>query len=313
MINNLIRKLISYLSFWCKNNKKISISQNGSIKIFIKKNLKKNYLIRKNLKKTHNIFNNQIYSLLKKENIENFLRENFIQKMFFLHNRFFVFFELKELKKATNWKFYKNLIKENSIGNPIRYFLYQDSSGNRINHVYHLSLLNKELNISLEKIKTVFEFGAGYGCMAHIFAKINSKIKYTCFDTHYVNLLQYYYLKNNNLDVSFSKKSNFHLTSNISDLKGKIIRTSKSIFIANWSLSETPMVFRKKIIPIIKNSEYILINFQEKFEDIDNLKYFIKLKSTMSKIYDIKIIKNKFYKGNILNKQNHYSFLGKKL
>ena len=313
MINNLIRKFISYLSFWCKKNKKNPVSQNSSIKIFINRNLKKNYLIKKNLKKTHNIFNNQIYSLLKKENIENFLRENFIQKMFFLHNRFFVFFELKELKKAINWKFYKNLIKENPIGNPIRYFLYQDSSGNRINHVYHLSLLNKELNISLEKIKTVFEFGAGYGCMAHIFSKINNKIKYTCFDTHYVNLLQYYYLKNNNLDVSFSKNSNFYLTSNVRDLKGKLVQTSKSIFIANWSLSETPMVFRKKIIPIIKNSEYILINFQEKFEDIDNLKYFIKLKSTMSKIYDIKIIKNKFYKGNILNKQNHYSFLGKKL
>jgi 16S rRNA G1207 methylase RsmC len=51
------------------------------------------------------------------------------------------------------------------------------------------------LKIDLKKdIKKVFEFGGGYGCMARIFSKINKNVKYTCFDTHYVNLLQYYYL-----------------------------------------------------------------------------------------------------------------------
>ena len=51
--------------------------------------------------------------------------------MFFLHNRLFV---LKELKEIQNLKlnFYKKLLKEDNIGNPIRYFLYLDSSGNRI-------------------------------------------------------------------------------------------------------------------------------------------------------------------------------------
>ena len=39
--------------------------------------------------------------------------------------------------------------------------------------------------------------------------KINKRIKYTAFDTPHVNLLQYYYLKHNNLDVGFSKKKSF--------------------------------------------------------------------------------------------------------
>ena len=51
-----------------------------------------------------------------------------------------------------------------------------------------------------------------------------------------------------------------------------------SLFIANWSLSETPIKFRKKFKIIIKKSKYILIAFQENFEDIDNLKYFYSLK-----------------------------------
>ncbi len=312
MISDYVRKLNSYLSFWCKNNIKINHSKDTLIRTFIKKNLIKKNINSKNLKKTHNIFNKKIFSLLQNENISNFLRESFIQKMFFLHNRFFVYAELNELKKDKKWTLYKKLINEDSIGNPIRYFLYSQSSGNRINHVYHLSILLSEFNIDLNKIKKVFEFGGGYGCMARIFSKIQPNIKYTCFDTHYVNLLQYYYLKHNNLNVGFSNRNNFSLTSNLQKIKDYSNNTIH-LFIANWSLSETPIKFRANFNSIIKKSEIILISFQEKFEDIDNLKYFIKLKSKISKKYKIKILKNKFYKGNILKKQNHYFFIAKKL
>ena len=58
--------------------------------------------------------------------------------------------------------------------------------------------------------------------MARIFSKINKRTTFTCFDTNIVNLLQYYYLKQNNLDVGFSKKNKFHLISNIK----KIIHAS---------------------------------------------------------------------------------------
>ena len=55
--------------------------------------------------------------------------------------------------------------------------------------------------------------------MARIFSKINNKIKYTCFDTFYVNLLQFYYLAGNNLNVGFKKKNNFFLSSNYKQIK----------------------------------------------------------------------------------------------
>ena len=233
--------------------------------------------------------------------------------MFFLHNRFFVYAELRELQKNKRWSLYKKLINEDIVGNPIRYFLYPDSSGNRINHVYHLNVLSRELNINLTDIKKVFEFGGGYGCMARIFSKLNKKIKYTCFDTHNVNLLQFYYLKHNNLDVGFSKKNDFFLNSNLKKVNKTYETKLKSLFIANWSLSETPKKFRKNFISIIKKNEFILICFQEKFEDIDNLKYFNNLRSKLSNKFAIKILKNKFYTGNMINKHNHYFFVGKKL
>ena len=313
MISDILRKLNSYLSFWIKNNKPINQNRDTLIRKYIQKKISENRIINKNLKETHNIFNKKLFLLLQKKDITNFLREGFIQKMFFLHNRFFVFDELKNLQNNKKWMLYKRLINEDAIGNPVRYFLYQNSSGNRVNHVYHLSVLSRELNINLTDIKKVFEFGGGYGCMARIFSKLNKKIKYTCFDTHYVNLLQYYYLKHNNLDVGFSKKNNFFLTSNLKKIKDNHGTNLKSLFIANWSLSETPNKFRKNFISIIKRNDFILICFQEKFEDINNLKYFNNLKRKISNKFMVKIIKNKFYTGNMINKHNHYFFVGKKL
>ena len=70
-------------------------------------------------------------------------------------------------------EFYKKILEEDNIGNPIRYFLYLKSSGNRINHVYHLNLLENQLRINIRSnVKKVYEFGGGYGCMARIFQKL---------------------------------------------------------------------------------------------------------------------------------------------
>ena len=66
------------------------------------------------------------------------------------------------------------------------------------------------------------------------FSKLIKNLRYTCFDTSYVNLLQYYYLKHNNLNVGFSKKNKIYLTSKVGMLEKNI-----DLFIANWSLSET--------------------------------------------------------------------------
>ncbi len=308
MISNILRKILSYLSAWYPN-KKISIKKDLKLKKLIYKRLTKINFDKKNLKKTHIEFNKKIHTLLKNKNTKNFLRYNFIQKMFFLHNRLFIYQELKEIKKSKNWKYFKYLIKEDHIGNPIRYFLYLESSGNRINHGYHLYILEKELNIYIKKeIKSVFEFGGGYGCMARIFSKINKRIKFTCFDTNFVNLLQFYYLKHNKLNVGFSKRNNFFLTSDVNDLTNKY-----DLFLANWSLSETPINYRKKFLIKIKNSKYIFISFQEKFENLNNLEYFKDISKLLSKKFKIKIIKNQFYHGNWFNKQNHYFLIGKKL
>lgn len=312
MISFILRKIISFLSFYYTNSKIINSKKNKKIKKIIfnqLQNINKTQAKSKNLNKTHINFNSKMLELLKSNHLEGFLRKDFIQKMFFLHNRLFVFNELLELKKSKKWGLYKRLLKEDEIGDPVRYFLYLQSSGNRINHTYHLHVLSEQLGLNIRKINEVFEFGGGYGCMARIFSKINNKINYTIFDTRIVNLLQFYYLKSLNLNVNFNKNK----IKLISKIKKTTKENKKSLFIANWSISEVPILFRKKFLKEITSREYFLISFQENFENINNLKYFQKMNNLLKKEFSCKILKNKFYKGNIFRKQNHYFFIGKKL
>ena len=94
MISSIFRKLLASLSFFYKNNLKLIKKNDPIILKTIKRKLNKLSFENKNLKKTHNIFNKKIIYLLKKESLTNFLRNNFVQKMFFVHNRLFI---LKEL------------------------------------------------------------------------------------------------------------------------------------------------------------------------------------------------------------------------
>ena len=61
MISNIIRKLNSYLSIWCKKNKPINTIKDSIIKKYIINNIRKNKIIKKNLKKTHNIFGHRYW------------------------------------------------------------------------------------------------------------------------------------------------------------------------------------------------------------------------------------------------------------
>ena len=90
MLSNFLRKILSLLSFWSVNDLSYIKSRDEKILKIIEKKLNSIHFNKKHLKKTHNIFNKKILDLLKKRKLTNFLRENFIQKIFFVHNRLFI-------------------------------------------------------------------------------------------------------------------------------------------------------------------------------------------------------------------------------
>ena len=304
-IFDIQRNLRAKLSFFYNKKQTLTEKDQKLINELILKAKNISIKNKKNYKQTHKIFSERVLKLIISKKVSNFLQISFIQKMFFVHNRLFLFKYLNEMKKSDDWNLWKKLIQENHIGNPVRFFLYPNSSGNKIFQTYHLKKYIDHQKIKLDYFDVIFEFGGGYGNLATTFKKVNKNCKYIIFDTPEVNLIQYYYLKKNMIDVNFhnSKRNNVLLINSLSELK-KIIYTYKKkrmLFIANWSLSETPLNFRKKLYPLIKFFDFQIISYQHKFENINNIKFFknfnkkniiIKKKS---KIVPIKFIKNNYY------------------
>ena len=278
---NLQRKIRASLSFFYNNKEKADVKIekiiNETYNLLIN-----NYEFKEiEKKKTHKIFSKEIFELIKNKQQLNFLQNSRVQKIFFIHNRIFLLKYFLKLYFSKKWFFWKKILKENNVGNPIRYFLIPFTSGNKIFQAYHLKKYEDSMRIKVKDFDWIFEFGGGYGNMASNFNVINEKSKYFIFDTFEVSLLQYYYLRRMNFDINFNsnKIKKINLFYSLDGLKKclKKNKQKKKLFIANWSLSEVPCSLRSKLKFVFTDFDFQLISFQNQFEGINNLKYFEKI------------------------------------
>ena len=304
MLKTLLRKFSISLSYFINKKLRLNKKKHRLTEKYVSEKILKIYKKTPRLV-THKNLSSEILKIIKEKKLKYFLKNNYIQNIFFIHNRLFIYFELRELKNDLKWKLWKKLIKDNSIGKPIWYFLYPESTGNRIRQVYIIKkFLDLNPTIKLKEIKKIIEIGGGYGCMVDIFFKLNKKINYTIYDMYEVNLLQYYYLKMNNYNPRLNSiKNKINLINKLNDLKRC---KNNSLVIANWSLSEFPLNFRNKFISTIKNSKYTIISFQKNFEKIDNYHYFIKQIKKLGSKYITKVDTFNYYNNSFLNKNKHF-------
>lgn len=171
--------------------------------------------------------------------------------------------ELDYLMK-NDWNKWAPAISETWVGNPPKYNHYPKSSGNVIHIAYNLSQLIDHYKIDLTKISRVIEFGAGYGCMARLVHTLGFSGKYAIFDIPEFAALQKYYLH------ATDTKGDFVFINKIERLGDQ----NPDIFIATWSLSESPTELRNEFLKKIGKPTYVLIAYQANFESIDNRKYF---------------------------------------
>lgn len=163
-----------------------------------------------------------------------------------------------------DWNKWSSAIKETWIGNPPKYKYYENSSGNFINTAYNLSRLIDHHKLDLKQVGKIIEFGGGYGCMAKLVNNLGFMGKYVIFDIPEFLALQKYYLNSNNTD------GNIHFINQAE----KLDDSNPDIFIATWSLSESPIELRDEFLKKIGKPKYVLIAYQANFETIDNVKYF---------------------------------------
>ena len=175
--------------------------------------------------------------------------------------------ELAFLRRR-NWLVWRRAIRERAAGLPMPSWFYPLSSANAIHHAYHLSRLEAETGFRAADFGAIFEFGGGYGSLCRIAHGLGFAGKYVIFDLPEQSALQRYYLGLVGIrDV---------VTVSQLDQLVSLAETSPKpkLFIATWSLSESPVELRRRMSQIVRGFDAFLIAYQSEFGGVDNQAFF---------------------------------------
>ena len=195
----------------------------------------------------------------------------------------YIITELDHLRRKPDWnKRWREAIVEVAVGHPTVFKKYPRSSGNLIHHAYHISEFEEKTGVKVDNVDLVFEFGGGYGSMCRLFHNLHFNGRYVIFDFPHLTSLQTYFLRSIGIPVyPFDRvgleTSGVVCISKLEELKN-ILNTSmdksNSLFIATWSISETPWDFRNLILSLVSQFNSFMIAYQDNFGEADNIKYF---------------------------------------
>ena len=127
----------------------------------------------------------------------------------------------------------------------------------------------------LNEVDTVADFGAGYGNFCRIWKLLYPNIRYYNVDLKEMLEIQKLYI-----EKTVSDRSRIDYITH-KQLK-TVQKNRKSLFLAAYSLSECSKEIRDEVEPHLYEYDYILIVHNERFNNIDNVMYFKKLKDRLS-------------------------------
>lgn len=191
---------------------------------------------------------------------------------------------LQELQSDPQWSTkWLPLAKEDKWGNAVLGDQVAGSSGNILTHIFHLYRLGKATGVDFSKLSLIVEFGGGYGSMCRLARRLGFQGTYILYDLPEFLSLQKFYLGGLGLqaDYFFAGKpaGGNVLVNSLADLRNAVSSygVAESLFIATWSISETPLQTRKQIFGAVRDFEYFMFGFQNKFDNVDNGEYFARL------------------------------------
>lgn len=200
-----------------------------------------------------------------------FLRWKFVRYAMFLTNHLFLLKELRYLRDLCDWESrWKPALQDPGVGNPVPFLFERTIAGNSIHLAYHVAQWEAWSRKKIDTRDTILEFGAGYGGMARLIRKLGFKGKYILYDLPQFSALQKFYLTCSNAatEVQF--------LNDVETLRSTVTAQAPEnpLFIANISLSETPLETREPIENLVADWKHILITYQIRFRDVYNREYF---------------------------------------
>ena len=176
-----------------------------------------------------------------------FLRDPILQKTMFVSGRNkWLKTELEFLEEKFGSERLKELVIEDYAGDPPLSNSRYLTSHNSIHHLYHLARYAHKTNCDLEEIRSVVEWGGGYGNLAKMFKRLSKgSLTYVIVDLPLFSLLQWTYL------ATVLGEKEVHLMENpdAGVQEGKVnvlplcfvdnVSLKAEMFISTWALSES--------------------------------------------------------------------------
>lgn len=157
---------------------------------------------------------------------------------------------------------------EDAVGQPPPLPGLPEASGNRLHHAYQFRLLERAGGTPVQDCTGVVEFGGGYGAMCAVAHRLGFGGTYTVFDLPEWSALQRWYLASVGLPHA-------RVISREDELRAAITDAGPGdLFAALWSLSETPLALRERLLPGGEQFGTWLFGYQPSFEGIDNVAWF---------------------------------------
>lgn len=224
------------------------------------------------------------------EDPRRFLRWDVITETMFVSNEPFVDVEFDGLRASQGWKNrWEKAIAESSVGCPTPFYRYPASSGNLIHQAYHLLAFEASTGRDVRHFNLVIEFGGGYGSMCRLFFNQHFDGRYVLFDLPPFSALQQFFLGSLGLPTvgrgDFLRKSPAilctHRVNDLREILDTAARVCRTLFLATWSLSESPLDVRDALLGLAARFDGQLIAYQQAFQGIDNLRYFARWKELL--------------------------------
>ena len=191
--------------------------------------------------------------------------------------------ELAYLKGLPDWQGrWAAAVREGRAGRPAPYPGLRASSGNLLHHAYHVARFEAAVGARVADMGTVFEFGGGYGSMCRLFRQVGFAGRYVVLDLPHFSALQRYYLQA--LGLGLAEAGNHCVSDPEAPARLLAGAPRPTMFLATWSLSETPLHVRKAVLPLVSGFDAFLIAFQGTFREVDNVAWFRALREEMPEI-----------------------------
>lgn len=184
--------------------------------------------------------------------------------------------ELAALRARPDWESrWRPAIRECDAGRPFRYVGWPESSEPLIQTAYTLSEIESLTGRPVEAWDVLIEFGGGFGSRCRLAHQLGFRGRYVIFDLPPFSLLQRYFLRS--AGILSPGDDRIVLTSDLAALEREVASLSGdawAMFVACWSLSETPLALRERIRPLVERIGRYAIAYQERYGEADNVDYF---------------------------------------